>query len=186
MTSREPQRFWGVAPDMFPPFLRPWLKRFRVDFSPQTPPPTSSVVLATVVALVASLAADAVLVKIGVTLYPKTRGYAHFQFSDYAKLTVIGVLIACAGWPIVARISSQPKWLFLRAALAVTLVLFAPDVWIWYQGQSATAVFVLVWMHVAIAVVTYLALIVLAPVRGRHARELVAHEGKARRGAHRA
>ena len=84
-------------------------------------------VVATLVAIVASLAADAVLVKIGVSVFPKTKGYSHFQFSDYSKLTIIGVVIACVGWPIVARISSQPKWLFLRAAVAVTLVLFLPD-----------------------------------------------------------
>jgi hypothetical protein len=170
MTSTEPRSFLGVSPDMFPSFLQPWLKRFHVDFAPQRPPAVLSVVVATLVAIVGSLAADALLVKIGVTVFPKTRAYSHFHFADYSKLTVIGVLIACAGWPVVARISSQPKWLFLRAALAVTLLLFAPDVWIWYQGQSATAVFVLIWMHLAIAVVTYLSLIVLAPVYGRHAR----------------
>jgi|ERR1019366_3133141 hypothetical protein len=170
MTSTESRRFLGVSPDVFPSFLRPWLKRFHVDFSPQGPPATFSVVIATVVAIVGSLAVDAMLVKIGVSIFPKTKGYSHFRFADYSKLTVIGVIIACVGWPIVARISSQPKWLFLRAAAAVTLVLFIPDVLIWYLGQSATAVFVLVWMHVAIAVVTYLALIILAPVRGRHAR----------------
>jgi hypothetical protein len=43
----------------------------------------------------------------------------HFQFSDYGKLTVIGVIIACAGWPVVTRVSSQPRWLFLRLAIAV-------------------------------------------------------------------
>ncbi|MDH2902679.1 MAG: DUF6069 family protein [Actinomycetota bacterium] len=170
MTSTEPRGFLGVSPDMFPPALRPWLKRFHVDFRPQTPPTTLSVVVATLVAIVGSLAADALLVKIGVSFFPKTKGYSHFQFADYAKLTIIGVIIACVGWPVVARISSQPKWLFLRAAVVVTLVLFAPDLAIWYLGQSATAVFVLVWMHIAIAVVTYLALIILAPVRGRHAR----------------
>ncbi len=170
MSLSETRGFLGVSPDLLPPSLRPWLKRFRVDFSPQLPPSAAAVVVATVVALVGSLAADALLVKIGVSLYPATKGYSHFQFSDYAKLTVIGVVIACVAWPVVTRVSSQPKWLFLRAAAAVTLVLFVPDLWIWYLGQSADAVFVLVWMHVAIAVVTYLALITLAPVRGRHAR----------------
>lgn len=129
-----------------------------------------SVIVATIVALVGSLAADALLVRVGEAVFPKTRGYSHFQFSDYSKLTIIGVIIACAGWPIVARISSQPKWLFFRAAIAVTLVLFIPDLAIWYLGQSATAVFVLICMHVAIAVVTYLSLILLAPVHGRHVR----------------
>lgn len=170
MTPTAPRRALGLSPEMLPSYLRPWLRRFRIDFNPKTPPPTMAVVVATLVAIVASLAADAVLVKIGVSVYPKTKGYSHFQFADYSKLTVIGVLIACSGWPIVARISSQPKWLFLRAAVAVTLVLFLPDVAIWYLGQSAQAVFVLVWMHIAIAVITYLSLILLAPVHGRHVR----------------
>jgi hypothetical protein len=170
MTSAPSSRTLGLSMDMFPQFLRPWLRRFRVDFNPKTPPNIVSVLVATVVAIVGSLAADALLVSVGVSVYPKTRGYSHFQFSDYSKLTVIGVIIACIGWPIVTRISSQPKWLFFRAAIAVTLVLFLPDAFIWYQGQSASAVFVLIWMHVAIAIVTYLSLILLAPVHGRHVR----------------
>ena len=170
MTSAAPRRALGLSLDMFPEFLRPWLRRFRIDFNPKKPPPTAAVLVATVVAIVASLAADALLVSVGVSFFPTTRGYSHFQFSDYSKLTIIGVVIACVGWTIVARISSQPKWLFFRAAIAVTLVLFIPDVWIWYSGQSAKAVFVLVWLHVAIAIVTYLSLILLAPVHGRHVR----------------
>ena len=170
MTRAAPTRAFGLSLDRVPAFLRPWLRRFRIDFNPKTPPPLAAVLVATVVAVAGSLAADAVLVRIGVAVFPATRGYAHFQFGDYSKLTVIGVLIACAGWPIVARISSQPKWLFLRAAIAVTLVLFLPDVAIWYLGQSATAVFVLIWMHVAIAIVIYLSLILLAPVHGLHVR----------------
>jgi len=59
---------------------------------------------------------------------PLDQGFVHFQFSDYAKLTVVGVLIACAAWPIVARVSSAPRWLFLRLAVLVTLVLLLPDV----------------------------------------------------------
>lgn len=164
MTTFEPRRFFGVSPATLPQFLQPWLRRFHIDFSPQRPPTLMSVALATLVAIVGSLAADAVLVQLGVAVFPSTRGYSHFQFADYSKLTVIGVLIACVAWPIVARISSQPKWLFLRAALAVTIVLFAPDVLLWLLGQSLTAVLVLVWMHIAIAIVTFLSLITLAPV----------------------
>lgn len=170
MSPTQQRRALGLSSEMFPAFLRPWLRRFRVDFNPKAPPPMSLVVVATIVAIVGSLAADAILVKLGEAIFPSTRGYSHFQFSDYSKLTVIGVLIACVGWPFVTRISSQPKWLFFRAAIVVTLVLFIPDLAIWYLGQSATAVFVLVWMHIAIAVVTYLSLILLAPVHGRHVR----------------
>ena len=61
--------------------------------------------MATVLAIAGSLAADAALVAIGTRLFPATKGYVHFQFDDYARLTVIGVVIACAAWPIVARVT---------------------------------------------------------------------------------
>ena len=50
---------------------------------------------ASVISVAGSLAADAVLVAIGAAVFPSTRGYVHFRFSDYAKLTVIGGVIAC-------------------------------------------------------------------------------------------
>src|SRR6202021_3284619 len=84
-------------------------------------------VVATVLSLGGSLLADALLVVIGEAIFPGTKGYVHFQFHDYAKLTVIGVIIACAAWPVVTRISSDPRWLFLRLAILVTLVLWMPD-----------------------------------------------------------
>ena len=137
----------------------------RIDFSPPHRPPSWwRVLVATALSIVLSLAADAALVAIGTRLFPSTKGYAHFQFHDYAKLTVIGVLIACAAWPIVARVSSAPRWLFFRLAIVVTLVLLLPDLYIWHQGQPAKAVLVLMTMHVAIALVTYNLLVRLAPV----------------------
>jgi Family of unknown function (DUF6069) len=129
------------------------------------PPAWWRVALATVLSLVLSLAADAALVFVGTRLFPATKGYVHFAFSDYSKLTVVGVLIACAAWPVVARLSSAPRWLFFRLAVVVTLVLFLPDLYIWHQGQSSQAVLVLMAMHVAIALVTYNLLVRLAPVR---------------------
>ena len=140
----------------------------RLDFAPTHRPPASArVVLATAVALVASLIADAVLVVIGEALFPSTKGYVHFAFGDYAKLTILGVIIACMAWPIVTRISSSPRWLFFRLAILVTLVLLLPDLYILHQGQSARAVAVLMCMHLAIALVTYNALVHVAPVRPR-------------------
>jgi len=133
---------------------------------------------ATALAVVLSLAADAALVALGTHLFPATNGYVHFQFADYAKLTVIGVLITGAAWPVVARVSSAPRWVFFRAAVAVTLVLFLPDVYIWWQGQSAQAVAVLLAMHVAIALITYNLLVHLAPVRPAR-RAAVASRGEA-------
>src|SRR5580704_19682507 len=96
----------------------------RIDFHPpHRPPAWWRVVLATLLALGLSLLADAAIVAIGTRVFPSTKGYVHFQFHDYARLTVIGVLIACAAWPVVARLSSAPRWLFFRLAVVVTLVL---------------------------------------------------------------
>jgi hypothetical protein len=128
------------------------------------------VFVATFVAIAGSVAVDALLVALGTRVFPSTLGYVHFRFFDYSSLTVVGVLVACVGWPIVTRLSSTPRWLFFRLAVLVSVVLFAPDAYLWYRGDSAKAIFVLVWMHVAIAVVTYYSLVKLAPVpRGRHA-----------------
>ncbi len=166
--------FVNLRVEQFPAPLRPLLRLLRIDFRPTGSPAALALVLATVVALAGSLVADYLLVRLGTAVFPSTKGFVHFRFSDYSKLTIIGVVIACAAWPIVAQISSSARWLFLRAAVVVTIVLFVPDAWIWYQGSSATAVFVLIWLHVAIAIVTYNALVRLAPVRrvsrGRHAR----------------
>ena len=136
----------------------------RIDFRPRhAQPAMSRVALATIAAVAGSLAADALLVLIAQAVFPATRGYAHFQFGDYAKLTVIGVVGACLGWPIVTRISSAPRWLFFRLAILVTLVLWLPDVYILYAGQPADAVAFLFVMHLAIALVTYNLLVHLAP-----------------------
>jgi hypothetical protein len=137
----------------------------RLDFAPRHRHPSGArVVLATVVSIVGSLLADALLVVIAQAVFPSTKNYVHFQFSDYAKLTIVGVIIACVAWPIVTRITSQPRWMFLRMAVAVTLVLWLPDVYILLKGQNSTAVAFLFVMHLAIAVVTYNALARLAPV----------------------
>jgi hypothetical protein len=142
------------------------LRLFRVDFAPAHRQPSAvSVLAATIASITGSLLADALLVVIGQAVFPSTRGYAHFQFADYSKLTVIGVVIACAAWPVVTRISSSPRWLFLRMAMAVTLVLWLPDVYILALGQPPEAVAVLFVMHLAIAVVTYSCLVYLAGTR---------------------
>jgi hypothetical protein len=143
----------------------------NIDFAPRhTQPAGALVVLATIVALAGSLAIDAILVAIGTRAFPSTIGYVHFRFSDYGKLTAIGVLVACAAWPVVTRISSNPRWVFVRMAVAVTLVLWLPDLYILAKGQPTKAVAVLMVMHLAIGVVTYNALVHIAPVRQRRSR----------------
>ena len=138
----------------------------HVDFAPQHRQPSAGrVLLATVASIAGALLADALLVAIGEAVFPGTKGFPHFQFSDYGKLTVAGVIIACAAWPIVTRISSTPRWLFFRLAILVTLVLLLPDLYILYRGESAQGVAVLMCMHLAIALVTYNLLVRVAPVR---------------------
>jgi hypothetical protein len=151
--------------------LQKALDLIHLDFAPEHGQPAAGrLVLATVVSIAGSLLADALLVVIAQAAFPGTKGYDHFQFSDYGKLTVIGVIIACAAWPITTRITSRPRWMFFWMAVGVTLVLWLPDVYILVKGQNATAVGFLFVMHVAIALVTYNALVHLAPVRPRRRR----------------
>ena len=132
-----------------PPSLERALSLVRVDFAParRQQPSAARVIVASVLSIAGSLAADALLVVIGTAIFPSTKGYVHFQFSDYAKLTVIGVVIAGLAWPVVTRISSEPRWLFFRMAIAVTLVLWLPDLYILVNGQPPRAVAVLFVMH---------------------------------------
>jgi hypothetical protein len=137
----------------------------RVDFSPRhRPPRPGRVLLVTLAAIAGSLIADAILVVIGEAIFPSTKGYSHFRFPDYARLTVIGVIIACVAWPVVSRLTSAPRWLFFRLAILVTLALWLPDLYLLARGQSGEAVAVLMVMHLAIALVTYNLLVHIAPV----------------------
>jgi hypothetical protein len=153
--------------------LQETLALVRIDFAPTARPPSAvRVLVATIVSIVGSLVADAALVAIGTSVFPSTKGYVHFQFDDYGRLTVIGVVIACLAWPIVTRISSSPRWVFFRMAIAVTLVLWLPDLYILVQGQPPKAVAVLMVMHLAIALVTYNCLVHIAPTHEPRARQL--------------
>jgi len=140
----------------------------RLDFAPPHRQPSGGrLVLATIVSIAGSLLADALIVVIAQAVAASTKGYVHFQFGDYAKLTVVGVIIACVAWPITTRITSQPRLMFFLMAIAVTLVLWLPDVYILVKGQPAKAVAFLFLMHLAIALVTYNALVRLAPIRAQ-------------------
>jgi hypothetical protein len=138
----------------------------RFDPSPShRSPHAAAVAVATVLSGALCLLADVLLVKIGTAVSPSTKGYVHFQFSDYSKLTIIGVIIAGLAWPVVARLTSDPRWIFARLAVVVTAFLLLPDLYIWMRGQPGRAVLVLAAMHVAIALITYNVLVRLAPVR---------------------
>jgi FtsH-binding integral membrane protein len=142
------------------------LSLVRVDFAPRHRQPSAAmVIVATLASLIGSLLADAALVAVGTAIFPSTKGFVHFRFSDYAKLTVIGVVVACVAWPIVTRMSSAPRWIYLRLAVVVTVVLLVPDVWILVHGEPAKAVAILMAMHLAIAVVTYNCMVRIARIR---------------------
>ena len=148
----------------------------RIDSSPRhRQPSTMRVLVATCVALAAALLADALLVAIGTHVFPATIGYEHFRFDDYAKLTTIGVVIGCAGWPIVTRVTSAPRWLYGRLTVLFTVALFLPDAWLLMRGQPLKGVAVLMAMHVAVALAIYLAIVTIAPVRGDAHRSGIPH-----------
>lgn len=163
--------------DSLPPTARRWLRIFKVDpGARQVPPAPVRWLIALIVANVGSLIADAILVAMGKWIFPSTQNFPHFQFSDYAKLTIVGVTIACIAWPVVTWISSQPRWLFLRLAVLVTLVLWLPDLWILAHGEPIRGVGVLMLMHLAIALITYPALVHLAPVGSPGRRSVLGSE----------
>ena len=146
------------------------MSMLRLDFTlPCRAPSAVRLLLATVFSIGLSLLADAGLVAIGTRVFTSTKGYGHFQFHDYARLTIIGIVIACAAWPVVIRVSSAPRWLFFRLAIVVTAVLLLPDVYILHQGQPARAVSILMLMHLAIGLITYNVLVHLAPPRREQA-----------------
>jgi len=78
---------------------------------------------------------------------------------------VIGVVVACAAWRVVARLSSSPRWLFLRLVILATLVLGVWDLWLLARGQPADSVAVLLTMELAVALITYNVLVRVSPVR---------------------
>jgi hypothetical protein len=143
-----------------------WIVTFDLPAGRAQPGP-GRFAIATLTAIVLSLVACAVLVAIGTAVFPATAGYDHFRFGDYGKLTIIGVFLACAAWPLMSLVSSRARGPFLLLTVIVTVVGLAPDVWILYRGQSVEAVAVLAAMHGALALITYPALVYIAPQRRR-------------------
>jgi hypothetical protein len=139
----------------------------RIDWTPAPNQPSAArLAIATLTAIIGSLCADTIIVAIGTHLLPGTAGYGHFRFSDYAKLTIIGVVIGAAGWPVLTHVSSAPRWLYGRLTVLISLALFLPDTWLLLRGQPLNEVAVLMVMHVAVAVVIYCSMVLIAPARG--------------------
>jgi hypothetical protein len=149
------------------------LRLVRFDPRPAHRQPSSArLVLATVTAIALSLLADWLIAKFAIALWPSTAHYPHFHVADYARLTVVGIIGAAIGWPIVTRWCAAPRWLYLRLAVLVTAVLLLPDVYLYLRGSQAKAVLALVGMHLAIAVISYNSIVRIAPVRPLVARHV--------------
>jgi hypothetical protein len=149
------------------PLLERTMAIARVDWAPShRQPSVVRLAVATLIAIIGSLVADAIIVVIGTHMFPATAGYEHFRFGDYAKLTIIGVLIGAAGWPVLTHITSAPRWLYGRLTVLISLALFLPDAWLLIHHQPLEGVAVLMAMHVAVAVVIYCSMVLIAPVRG--------------------
>jgi hypothetical protein len=128
-------------------------------------PHASRFVIAAVAAVLLSLLACAAVAAVTIALVPSVGGYEHLRFHDWAKLTVVGIVLASLGWPLAGALWSRARVPFLILTALVTVVSFAPDLWIWRQGQPTAGVLALLVMHVAVAVVTYPALVLIAPRR---------------------
>ncbi|HEY4266553.1 MAG TPA: hypothetical protein VGM94_00030 [Galbitalea sp.] len=148
-----PNRYYGPA------FLRLDLPRGAAR------PSAWRWVLGTAIAVGASLLACFGLAWIAVAVSPGLAGYGHFQFGDYSKLTIVGVIVACIGWPTITWFTTQARRLYLWLAIAATVVSLAPDAWIFHLGQPPLGVATLVVMHFALAVITYPAMVFIAPQR---------------------
>ncbi len=147
----------------------PWLERARrvarLDLRPGTPPSNIRFVLVTLASVALSLALNALAVHVATMEYPITRHFSHFRFDDYGTLTVVGVLFAAVGWAAIVRLSSAAHWIFFRLAIAISLVLWLPDLWILVQGETGKGVATLAVMHLLVALVTYNLLVRVAPGR---------------------
>ncbi|WP_308466711.1 hypothetical protein [Rathayibacter soli] len=121
--------------------------------------------VATIVAIGLSLLACAGLAAIAAHLLPAIAGYGHFQFADYSKLTIIGVFTACIGWLFVTWITTSGRRLYLAFGVLATIVSLAPDLWIPHLGQPPAGVTTLAVMHIALGVITYPSMVLIAPQR---------------------
>jgi hypothetical protein len=125
------------------------------------------VAVATALSIGASTAVDAGLVWLGTRITPGISNYSHFRVYDYATLTGVGVAAAGVAWAMVTRLVISPRSFFFRLAMVATLVLLLPDAWLLLRHEPPRAVAVLVCMHLAIAVIAYWLLVLLAPVNAR-------------------
>jgi len=141
---------------------------FRLDLPKgQAQPSWWRWIIGAVVAVLGSLLVCVAIAKLVSSADPSIASYQHFEFSDYSRLTIVGVVSACIGWPIVALLSTTARRIYLWAAIIVVVVSLAPDLWILHLGQPVVGVAALALMHVGLGLVTYPAMVFLAPQRLR-------------------
>jgi hypothetical protein len=140
----------------------------RTGPAPHAMPPTLGRLAAAGLAAAAlSLAADLVLVGVGRAVFTVPASFGKLAFGTYASLTILGVTGATAAWWAVTRLSSRPQRLLTWLAVLVTALLLIPDfLLLGTQGNPTGPVVILMLMHLAIAAITYLVLIRVAPARG--------------------
>lgn len=146
------------------PLLDDALRAARIDFPPPARQPSVPVTaLAMAVGVLLSLVASMLIVHLAIGLFPALAGYEHFRLSDYGRLTVIGALIACVGWPVLTRLSSAPVRMYLTLSVLGTLVLLLPDLYILYVlHEPAPAVAALVGMHLAVVLISCASMVAIA------------------------
>lgn len=146
------------------PLLDDAMRVSRLDFRPSARQPSIPVTaLAIAVGVLFSVAVNFLIVHVAIGLFPTLADYEHFRFTDYARLTVVGALIACVGWPILTRVSSAPVRVYVTLAVLGTLVLWLPDLYILFVlREPAHAVATLMVMHVAVPLVSCASMIAIA------------------------
>jgi hypothetical protein len=144
-----------------------------INPSPKAAPPTHRrLAAAGLAAVVVSLVADIVLAAAGRAAFTVPVSFSKFSFGSYGLLTVLGIAGATATWGAVTRLSSRPKWLLTRLAVLVSALFLIPDFLLLGTPANPTGpVVILMLMHLAIAAITYTALIKVAPVRQRPRNE---------------
>ncbi|HEV2934455.1 MAG TPA: DUF6069 family protein [Streptosporangiaceae bacterium] len=141
-------------------------RAFRFTVPGTAPPAHRRVMAAGLAAAALSLAAGVALAAIGRAAFTVPASFGEFAFGTYALVTVLGVAGATATWAALTRLSSRPAWLLTRLAALVTALFLIPDfLLLGTPGHPAGPVAILMLMHLAVAVVTYTALITIAPVR---------------------
>lgn len=162
-----------------PPALERAQGLTRLDLEPLRPLPSfRRIILAGALSIVASLIADMILVAAGKAIFSPAAPFDKFNFASYAILTISGVVGATLGWALLVRITSQPRWFVIRAAVVATVVLLVPDFAILPHDPTGPVV-VLMIEHLAIAIITTVLLLAVAPAGRGHSAHRASHAGRA-------